>query len=88
MLVFSTTPYLTNLTSSKSSITQGISGIAAKTSAMFLSLPVKACSQEMSFLLPVSVDAAGSGLYMHPEDRKGRWLFTDQNFASKISWDT
>lgn len=45
-------------------------GIAAKTSAMFLSLPVKACLEEMSSCYPCREPSA-SGLHMHSEEEEG-----------------
>lgn len=58
--------YLTNSTSSNSS--KVFAGIAAKTSAMFLSLPVKARLEEMSFSYPCQETPRGRACTR----RKGR----------------
>lgn len=75
--------YLTNLMLSKSSITQGICRyIAAKMSAMFLSLPVKARLEEKSLF---SCREMPQGCACTRGKGKGHWHhFANQNFASKI----
>lgn len=79
-------PYLTNLTSSKSSITQWI----CRYSSQNVCYVSESASQSMftgNVLLPVSRDAAGSGLYSTCTQRKGRGVSLIKNFYSKNSWD-
>lgn len=80
--------YLTNLTTSNSSITQGICRYSSQNVCYVSESASQSLFTGNVLLLSVLRDASGSGLYMHSEDGKGHWHFTNQNFASKISRDT